>query len=105
VEQAVIEVAAVTGERAACKHFGILRGNFQRRRRAQEVMTLIALTATESLDRVLAELPHTTSRQVHRYLERKAARVARVSSRALTAEQNQALLDAVHQERFVDRSV
>jgi len=34
-----------------------------------------------------------------------AAKARRVSPRALTAEQRQELLDAVHQFRFVDRSV
>ena len=105
MEQSVIEVSAVIGEREACNHFGISRGNVQRRRRSQVVEALIASTAADSLDRVLVELPPTTSRQVLRFLERKAANVARVSSRALTPEQNQSLLDAVHQARFIDRSV
>ena len=45
------------------------------------------------------------SRQARRYLARKACQRTRVSPRALTLSQRQAVLDAVHQTRFIDRSV
>ena len=69
------------------------------------VMTVVAAIDVDSIDDVPANLPQNTTRQVRRYLERQAAKIARVSTRALTEQQNQALLDAVHQLRFIDRSV
>jgi putative transposase len=45
------------------------------------------------------------SRPVRRHEARRQAKVARSSARALSAKQRQALLDAVHESRFIDRSV
>lgn len=45
------------------------------------------------------------SRQVRDHLVRQAEKVRRISARALSSAQRQELLDAVHQPRFVDRSV
>ena len=105
MEQAVIDVGASIGERNACKQLGLHRGSYQRRRTSQVVTAIILSIDAKSINDVPTDLPEKTSRQVRRYLERQAAKVARISSRALTPNQNQALLDAVHQERFVDRSV
>jgi putative transposase len=105
VEQAVINLSASVGERDACEKIGIHRGNFQRRRNAHGLQTIIATIGAVSIENILADISERTTRQVRRFLERQAAKVVRVSSRALTEKQNQELLDAVHQDRFVDRSV
>jgi len=47
----------------------------------------------------------TPSRHVRRQEARRQAQAARASARALKPEQRQALLNAVHETRFVDRSV
>ena len=69
------------------------------------VKAAIATIDAGLVDDVAVDIPERTTRQVRRFLERQAAKVARVSSRALTHGQTQDLLDAVHEERFVDRSV
>jgi len=102
VEQAVTNIGASIGERDACKLLGLHRGSVQRRRAAR---TVIAAIASFKTVKTAAELPENITRQVRRYLERQAAKVLRKSSRALSPRQNQELLDAVHQERFIDRSV
>ncbi len=98
-------MTAVTGERDACKQLGIPRASVQRRRTAQLVTALVASTPENSIDSLIAEAPERMLRQVQRYLARKAAKIARVSPRALTQSQRQVLLDSVHQERFINRSV
>lgn len=98
-------MSVVTSEREACKQLGVLRGSFQRRRTSQVVRALVAATSVDPVDCLIADVPESMSRQVRRYLARKAAKVARVSSRALTEYQRQRLLDGVHQERFINRSV
>jgi putative transposase len=94
VEQAVLEVSEVVGERHSCRQFGFPRGTFQRRQALQKskVQETIADEHAPTSAEALEAAP-------------SPATVARFSPRALTAEQRQALLDAVHQPRFVDRSV
>lgn len=76
-------MTAVVGERAACVTLGVARSSIQRRhRRASE-----------------------PTRQVLRNEARTQAKARRQSARALNAEQRQSMLDAVHEPRFVDRSV
>jgi putative transposase len=108
VEQAVLEVSAVVGERESCKRFGIARASFQRHQVSasieREVGSLdqdqIAIAVQDPGDSNL-------SRQARRYLVRKAevSKRIRFSPRALTVPQRQAVLDAIHQTRFIDRSV
>lgn len=105
MEQAVIEVSTSIGERDGCKRLGVHRGSFQRRRIARAVKAVVATIAAGRIEEFATDLPERMTRQVRRYLERQTAKVARVSSRALTQTQTQEMLDAVHQERFVDRSV
>jgi len=105
VEQAVTDISVAIGERDACKLLGLHRGSVQRRRAAHAVMAVVeSLDASASND-VATNLSQRITRQVRRYLERQAAKVLLISSRALSPRQNQELLDAVHQERFIDRSV
>jgi hypothetical protein len=104
VEQAVIEMSASIGERDGCKRLGVPRGSFQRRRTMRAVKAVIAAKDAGLLGSS-TDIAKKPSRQVQRYFERQAAKIARVSPRALTQTQRQELLDAVHQERFVDRSV
>ena len=90
MEQVVIDLAVELGEREACEQIGHSRASFRRHH-------------------VLAPQP---SRQQRRYHERTAEReqrrverVRRPSSLALVAAERQAVLNAVHEPRFVDRSV
>ena len=105
MEQAVREVTVVLGERRACKQLGIARTTFQR----HQVLEMIAdETTTSQLDEsnvAAEESVLTSSRQLKRHLSRQERKAARASFRALTPEQRQTLLDAVHETRFTDRSV
>ena len=90
MEQVVIDLAVELGEREACEQIGHSRASFRRHH-------------------VLSPQP---SRQQRRYHERTAEReqrrverVRRPSSLALGAAERQAVLNAVHEPRFVDRSV
>jgi len=90
VEQVVIDLAGELGEREACIQLGHSRASFRRRH-------------------VLVSLP---SRQQRRYQarvldrqERHEKRARRPSSLALCAAERQEVLDAIHQPRFVDRSL
>ena len=101
MEQAVTNVSTSIGEREACKLMGVYRGNVQRRRAARAVTAIIG----SSDDIEGARIPANDRRQVQQYLERHAAKLVRKSSRSLSPKQTQELLDAAHQERFIDRSV
>ena len=90
MEQVVINLAIKLGERGACEQMGHSRASFRRRH----------------------ELVAPRSRQQQRYQTRRALReerdeerARRPSSLALGAMERQAVLNAVHQARFVDRSV
>lgn len=85
------------GEREACRQVGYSRATFRRRH-------------------VLQDMPNTDSRQPSRQQRRCQARQTernrvreqrsrRPSSLALAAHERQAVLDAIHAPRFVDRSV
>jgi putative transposase len=90
VEQVVIDLAGELGEREACLQVGHSRASFRRRH-------------------VLLSLP---SRQQRRYQarvldrqERREKRERRRSSLALSEGERQAVLDVMHEPRFIDRSV
>jgi putative transposase len=107
VEQAVIEIKAELGERHACKRMGVARASFQR----HQLRSLVTAEGTsphrdltfDAVDNVSSE--SAPSRQVRREEMRQLKTCQRSCPRALTLLQRQALLDAVHQDRFVDRSV
>jgi putative transposase len=87
-----MDLAVELGEREACAHVGCPRASFRRRH----------MLAPEALP----------SRQQRRYQARIAARkkrseerARRVSSLALSTAEREALLNAVHELRFIDRSV
>jgi len=87
-------MSGIIGECQACSQFGTHRATYQRGKAKNKPIN----TAFESF-------AASDSRQVQRRRPRQALKVNRRSPRALTAEERAELLDAVHQERFVDRSV
>jgi hypothetical protein len=105
VEQAVLDVSAVVGERQACKQLGVPRASFQRHQVFVSVERETALLDEDTIAIVVQDPNSKLSRQVRRHLARKVTKPVRVCARALTLLQRQALLDAVHQTRFIDRSV
>jgi putative transposase len=105
VEQAILDVSAVVGERQACKQFGVPRASFQRHQVFVSVERETALLDQDAIAIAVQDPNSKLSRQVRHYLARKVQKTARLSARALTIPQRQALLDAVHQTRFIDRSV
>jgi putative transposase len=105
VEQAVLDVSAVVGEREACKQFGVPRASFQRHQVVASVEREIAALDQDAISNTVQEPNYKLSRQARRYLARKVSQRTRFSPRALTLLQRQAVLDAVHQTRFIDRSV
>ena len=92
-----MDLAAELGEREACERVGYARATFRRR---------------HQLEPQPLERGPRLSRQQRRYrdrtLERQQAREERArqrSSLALTDEERARVLEAIHQERFIDRSV
>jgi putative transposase len=107
VEQAVLDVSVVVGERQSCKTLGVPRASFQRHQAIASAERESELLGDEAIVIVLEDPNSKLSRQALRYLARKLNKTKRprFCARALTFGQRQDLLDAVHQERFVDRSV
>src|SRR5664279_1668312 len=106
VEQAVLDMKVELGERHACKRMGVARASFQR----HQLRSLATLQGTTDHDATFVAVTDVSSasapsRQVRREEIRQLRKVRRSCPRALTLLQRQALLDAVHQDRFVDRSV
>ncbi len=96
-----MDLASEVGEREACVQVGIARASFRRRH---------VLAAAPPPDPTASSVQ--PSRQQRRYEARKLDRerrreqhVRRPSSLALGAQERRAVLDAVHEPRFVDRSV
>jgi putative transposase len=103
VEQAVVDMSAVLGERASCMNLQIPRGNFQRRKALR--LTIALETPPVRIDSDV-NTPLACGVEIRRRPDRQEMkRARRPSSRALNPEQRQAILDAVHQMRFIDRSV
>ena len=99
-----MDLAVELGEREACRHVGHARASFRRRH-------MLELPALEDPPERVNPSPR-SSRQQRRYQLRQLtrreqcdARMRRPSSLALSMEERQVVLDAVHQPRFVDRSV
>jgi putative transposase len=105
VEQAVLDVSSIIGERKACKQIGVPRASFQRHQIAASVEREIASLDQDQITTAVVAPDSNLSRQARRYLARKVSKLPRVSARALTLTQRQNVLDAVHQQRFIDRSV
>ena len=93
----------VLGERSACARVQFSRTSFQRRQALQRSATVVVSAQLEH--------PHGASAPVPPALDAPgtdafpAPRARRTSPRALSRAQRQALLDAVHELRFIDRSV
>ena len=99
--EVVIEMTPVLGERGACAQLRVPRGSFQRR---HVRLGMEAEPLQQTVDAAIeCNAERASARQVRRHQARQDAR--RMSSRALGLDQRQALLDAVHQMRFIDRSV
>jgi putative transposase len=96
-----MELAAEMSEREACLHVRSARASFRRHHvresPASDLMAAPACTPPSRQQRRYQE------RQVERDQQRRFAR--RPSSLALAAAERQAVLNAVHEPRFVDRSV
>lgn len=104
MEQAVIDVSRVVGERRACKYVGFPRASFKRRQRSFQKHVALTVSHDDSTpsSTPIQEPLATGSRHVRR---QEAAQARRNPFRALTMTQRQQVLDAVHQPRFIDRSV
>lgn len=91
------------GEREACEKIGYSRATFRRHH------VHVSLSQADADTPVLSDMP---CRQARRYEtrqrtreQRRVDRARRRSSLALCDQERQAVLDAIHQQRFVDRSV
>ena len=85
-----MDLARELGEREACLQVGLPRASFRRRH--------VLLSGPSR------QHPRYQARRLERQ-QRHEARLRRPSSLALSAAQRQDVLDAIHQPRFVDRSV
>ena len=96
-------MSVILGERASCARLQVPRGNFQRRKALRLAIALETLPVgvASNVNIPIACDVKTRRRQARQEIEGPR----RTSSRALNPEQRQAVLDAVHQMRFVDRSV
>jgi len=104
VAETLVEMKAVVGEREACAQLGVSRGGFQRRQRR---LLVVSEPSQQAGDAIVHDtgVDDPASRQVRRHETRRRRKEGRPLSRGLNAEQRQELLDAVHEPRFVDRSV
>jgi putative transposase len=100
-----MDLAVELGERDACRQVGCSRATF---RRHHFLEPRASKGSPETSERAAPQ----PSRQVRRYQARVAERkrdreqrIRRRSSLALAAAERQAVLDAIHDPRFVDRSV
>jgi putative transposase len=103
VAEAVKNLASELGEREACEQIGYSRATFRRHH-------VLERYAQEPLD--ACDAGERSSRQQRRYHARQGARTQareqrarQRSSLALAAQECQAVLDTIHEPRFVDRSV
>ena len=86
-----MELAVELGERAACEQVGYPRASFRRRH------ALVVERESRQQRRCQARIAARKARCEHR--------ARRISSLALNPTERQAVLNAVHDERFLDRSV
>ena len=99
--EVIKEMRTIYSERRTCLELGYSRATFQRK-----------YITVKSLPFVSADTPSTgascvtmLSRELKRNQTRCNDKAIRHAARALNEPQRQALLDAVHETRFVDRSV
>lgn len=105
--EAVTNLATELGERDACKRVGYARATFRRR------YVLEPNEAPDASEAVADATSKPPPRRLRRYQARQVERnnraceqpTRRPSSLALAARERQAMLDAIHDPRFVDRSV
>ncbi len=101
--EVIAEMSPVLGERGACARMQFPRASFQRRQALQRSVLGIASPELVLSDGAIATVP--SQLDAPGTDELPTPRAGRKSVRALSAEQRQALLDAVHEMRFIDRSV
>ncbi len=99
-----MDLASEVGEREACVQVGIARASFRRRHVLAPPPPLDAAAPSDSCVQPSWQQRRYTARKLDRE-RRLEQRVRRPSSLALGAPERQAVLDAVHEPRFVDRSV
>ena len=97
-------MSAVIGERRACRHVGFPRATFKRRQRSIRKLATLTALRDESAP-CITPIPEPLPGGPRHVRRQEAARVRRNPFRALTIVQRQQVLDAVHQPRFIDRSV
>lgn len=100
--EVIKEMRTIYSERRTCRELGYSRATFQRK-----YITVKSLAVVSGHDSPSAGAACVTivSRQVKRHQARCNDKAARRAVRSLNEPQRQALLDAVHETRFVDRSV
>lgn len=104
--ETVSDLAAVIGERDACQRVGYARASFRRRYELEPLMAAGPMQPAASSATVPRQQRRYRARQAEREQRREECRRARRrSSLALKDAERQVVLDAVHQERFIDRSV
>jgi putative transposase len=103
VAEVIAEMSPVLGERGACTRLQFPRASFQRRQALQRPVPDAVSSQLVLSDGAVATVPSQLDAPGTDDLPTPQAR--RTSVRALSAEQRQALLNAVHEMRFIDRSV
>jgi len=99
-----MDLASEVGEREACVQVGIARASFRRRHVLAPPPPLDAPAPSDSCEQPSRQQRRYEARKLDRE-RRREQRVRRPSSLALGAQERQAVLGAVHEPRFVDRSV
>ncbi|MBC5801784.1 MAG: hypothetical protein GIX03_01960 [Candidatus Eremiobacteraeota bacterium] len=104
MEQVVLDLASEVGEREACVQVGIARASFRRRHVLAPTPPLDARAPSDSCVQPSRQQRRYEARKLDRE-QRREQRVRRPSSLALGAQERRTVLHAVHEPRFVDRSV
>jgi len=100
VAEVIIEIRGVYGERRACRVLNVSRASFQRNE-SRARLTLVE--ESNPGDQVV--YTETNSRQVKRSQIQNERKVQTRQARALTEQQRRDLFNAIHQDRFINRSV
>ena len=102
------DLAPLVGEREACVRVGYPRASFQRHHvLVAAEPTVTAMTEAQPRHRRSRQQKRYEARQAKRDHDREAKRVIarRPSSLALSGAERQTVLEAVHEGRFIDRSI
>jgi putative transposase len=105
VEQAVMDLALEVGEREACAQVGLSRATFRRHHERQPPVVNDSIAAVDSGSPSRQQRGYQARVTAREERCRESKRARRPSSLALRAAERQTVLDEVHQERFIDRSV